>query len=452
MSTKDTSKDLGTKGAPKDFDEELRKIYYDKTVNTSSAKRLKQAASDRGVKATMKQVEAFILKQSAFQKTKTFKAPKEFNSIIAPRPGSNLQIDLMELKGKKYKMTGTKYLLNVVDIHSRKAWSIPLPNKKSEGVAKEMSDLIDKITEEQKKLRGIPLNKKIKGKLVSHVKSINSDKGTEFESADFKEMLEKKHDKYGFKIRMFVSDPKDYAKNAIVERFNRTHRRSMVVYKEQNNNTPLTRANIAQITDNYNNDLHSTIKAKPNMVYDLKDKNKQKYKFIDFKLSKGDQVRTLDKLALFEKGTYKYSDKVYTIEAKEGKKFRLEGLKKLYMGYELLLVKDVDNSPGYDQILNDANVEDELKEAEQDRVERAITKDLGVTKERAPSTRTRLREVADAPSEGEYEIDKILKRRQQPNGRYEYRVKWKGYSDASWVPRSDFSNPQLYMDFDNTLK
>jgi hypothetical protein len=44
-------------------------------------------------------------------------------------------------------------------------------------------------------------------------------------------MLEKKHDKYGFKIRMFVSDPKDYAKNAIVERFNRTHRRSMVVYK-----------------------------------------------------------------------------------------------------------------------------------------------------------------------------------------------------------------------------
>jgi hypothetical protein len=103
------------------------------------------------------------------------------------------------------------------------------------------------------------------------------------------------------------------------------------------------------------------------MVYDLKDKNKQKYKFIDFKLSKGDQVRTLDKLALFEKGTYKYSDKVYTIEAKDGKKFRLEGLKKLYMGYELLLVKDVDNSPGYDQILNDANVEDELKEAEQDR-------------------------------------------------------------------------------------
>jgi hypothetical protein len=230
-------------------------------------------------------------------------------------------------------------------------------------------------------LRGIPITKKINGKLVSHVKSINSDKGGEFESAVFNNMLEEKQEKYGFPIRMYVSDPKDYAKNAIVERFNRTHRRSMVVYKEQNNNTPLTRANISQITENYNNDIHSTIKAKPNMVYDLKDKNKQKYKFIDFKLSKGDQVRTLDKLALFEKGTYKYSDKLYTIEAREGKKFRLDGLKKLYMGYELLLVKDVDHSPEYDQIINDANVEDELQEAEQDRVERAITRDLG--KERA---------------------------------------------------------------------
>ena len=112
---------MSSKSPILDIEKELREIYYDKTVNTSSAKRLKQAATDRGVKATMKQVEAFIIKRGAFQKMKTFKAPKEFNYIIAPRPGSNLQIDMMELLGKKYKMKGTKYLLNVVDIHSRKA-------------------------------------------------------------------------------------------------------------------------------------------------------------------------------------------------------------------------------------------------------------------------------------------------------------------------------------------
>ena len=31
------------------------------------------------------------------------------------------------------------------------------------------------------------------------------------------------------------------------------------------------------------------------------------------------------------------------------------------MGYELLLVKGVDNNPGYDQVINGANVEDDLK-------------------------------------------------------------------------------------------
>eukprot|EP01050_Picozoa_sp_SAG11_P056128 SAG11_NODE_34649_length_270_cov_11.456140_2_plen_47_part_01 len=45
-----------------------------------------------------------------------------------------------------------------------------------------MSELIDTITKEQKEYRDIPQDLKVKGKLVSHVKSINSDAGGEFES------------------------------------------------------------------------------------------------------------------------------------------------------------------------------------------------------------------------------------------------------------------------------
>ena len=358
------------------MEEELKNIYYDPDVNTSSAKRLYQAAKDRGIKVKIKEVDEFIKKQEAFQQTKTFKAPKEFNSIIAPRSGSNLQIDLMELK-TRYKIKGTPYLLNVVDIHSRKAWSIPLPNKESSTVTKAMSELIDTITKEQKEYRDIPQDLKVKGKLVSHVKSINSDAGGEFESKVFKDMLKEKADKYNFPIRQYVSDPKDYSKNAIVERFNRTFRRLMLVDKKQRNNAPQTKEDVARHVKNYNNDLHSTIKAKPEMVYKLKDTNKQKYKFIDFKLSKGDKVRTLNKNALFDKGTYEYSDKVYTITEKNGKRYKLDGLQKQYMGYELLLVDDVQHSPGYDQIIVDANREAELQDLEQDKTERAMNKDLG---------------------------------------------------------------------------
>eukprot|EP01047_Picozoa_sp_COSAG01_P107153 COSAG01_NODE_36194_length_521_cov_0.248815_1_plen_63_part_10 len=63
------------------MEKELKNIYYDPNVNTSSAKRLYQAAKERGVKVKQKEVDEFIKKQEAFQQTKTFKAPKEFNSI-----------------------------------------------------------------------------------------------------------------------------------------------------------------------------------------------------------------------------------------------------------------------------------------------------------------------------------------------------------------------------------
>ena len=95
-------------------------------------------------------------------------------------------------------------------------------------------------------------------------------------------MLKSKEEKYGFPITMYTSDPKDFAKNGIVERFNRTFRRLMLVDKAQNNNKQQTRDDVARHIRNYNNDIHSTIKARPEHVWLLKDKNKQKYKFIDF--------------------------------------------------------------------------------------------------------------------------------------------------------------------------
>ena len=52
---------------------------------------------------------------------------KKFTTIRAPRPGANMQMDLMfffpEIKGK----TG---VLNAIDVHSRKAFSELINNKK----------------------------------------------------------------------------------------------------------------------------------------------------------------------------------------------------------------------------------------------------------------------------------------------------------------------------------
>ena len=62
----------------------------------------------------------------------------------------------------------------------------------------------------------------------------------------------------------------DFAKNAIVERYNRTLRRIMEVDKAKREPRPFTEADIARYVKNYNNDLHSTIKARPIDVYEYK--------------------------------------------------------------------------------------------------------------------------------------------------------------------------------------
>eukprot|EP01051_Picozoa_sp_SAG22_P011746 SAG22_NODE_1158_length_5329_cov_126.882792_1_plen_57_part_10 len=56
---------------------DLKDIYYDKDINTSSAKRLYDAARERGVKTTMAKVKDFLSKQEAAQVTKVFKKPKD---------------------------------------------------------------------------------------------------------------------------------------------------------------------------------------------------------------------------------------------------------------------------------------------------------------------------------------------------------------------------------------
>ena len=246
-----------------------------------------------------------------------------------------------------------------------------------------MEGIIKKITADQKEYR----DGKGAKKDVQIVRNLNTDAGGEFISEKFQEMLN------NLKINHYTSDPKDYAKNALVERFNRTIRGIMMADKAQRDNKPFTEADIERYVRNYNQDIHSTIKAKPEDVYQLKDKNKQKYTFIQFKLDKGDKVRTLDKKALFDKGTYEYSDKVYTIKAKDKNRYELDGVKKKYLGYELMLVPDVQNSPDYDFIEANANRIAEIRDEEQDRTERRINKELGSAEERAGATlQSKLRE------------------------------------------------------------
>ena len=106
-------------------------------------------------------------------------------------------------------------------------------------------------------------------------------------------------------VQLHISRKEEFAKNAIVERFNRTMRIMARKYLEDDFGTRQDMVNDWQmIVDAYNSNKHRTIKTRPISVWDGKSKNQQDYIDVKYDFEKGDKVRVLYKKELFEKGTY----------------------------------------------------------------------------------------------------------------------------------------------------
>ena len=115
-----------------------------------------------------------------------------------------------------------------------------------------------------------------------------------------------------------------------------------------------------------------------------------------------------------------------------------------------MLVEAVDHSPDYDVTVVAKNKQDEAQDIEQDKQEKAINKDLGKGSKENVIEKT-LRDIEQELEEGEYEVEKVLRRRKR-NNRFEYLIKYKGYPDSenTWEPRSNIK-VDLYKAFDRTL-
>ena len=360
--------------------ESLRDLFYSKRTGLGSFDKMWRKVKKEGLDFTQKEVKDFLSKQRTAQITKDFKKPKKFTTIRAPAPGNNLQMDLMFFKPKVSGKTG---VLNVVDVHSRKAWSVPIANKKESTVLKAFMPILDEIQQD--------------GKEVRHV---NSDDGNEFVSVW--RFLEQNG------VQLHKSRKEEFSKNAIVERFNRTLRRLMDAYITEFGRGSLIE-DWDEIVGNYNEDFHRTIKAEPGEVWDGDAKNKQDYKDIKYDFVKGDKVRVLYKKELFEKGTYGWEPQLYEItrilrtgdfNTLEQKHFvspvLASGANEVnlgkeksdwYMGYELQKVEGVKRSPDFDEKKmkrSEAQVE---KQKAQEKQKRKLAKE-GLD-DAAPPTRGR---------------------------------------------------------------
>jgi len=366
--------------------EPLREIYYDKRVGLTSFDKLWRKVKKAGLNYTQKEVKSFLNRQQSTQLTKEFKKPRNFTTIRAPEPGTNLQMDLMFFAPKIKGKTG---VLNVVDVHSRRAFSELITNKKEATVKKAFEKILAEIAKDGKKVR-----------------HVNSDDGKEFVSVW--KLLQDNG------IQLHKSRKEEFAKNAIVERFNRTVRNLMRKYEAE-----YPRAGLVEDWDdligNYNESYHRTIKAEPQEVWSGDDKNKQDYKDIKYEFMKGDKVRVLYKKELFEKGTYGWEPQLYVITRilrtedynwLEQKHFVAPvsaagavGAEKpdWYMGYELQKVEGVERSPDFDERKKKASEAQEEKKKAQAKQKRALAKE-GLD-DAASSTRGRKKTREENPNE-----------------------------------------------------
>jgi len=235
---------------------------------------------------------------------------------------------------------GYRYMLNVVDVFSKYAWSVPLKDKTGMTVLNGFKQI---VKESERK-----------------PKNIWVDQGKEFYNKNMNEWLKEneinRYSTYG------------EHKSAVVERFNRTLKTNMWKRFTAENTRNWINMLDKLMTD-YNNKYHSTIKMTPveaskkENEEDVTNNNLDKYKINKNKkpiFKAGDKVRISRTKGIFEQGYLpNWSEEIYT-------------------------VVEVKNTNPYTYIINDMNGEliagsfytEELQKTEQEvfRIEKIIRK------------------------------------------------------------------------------
>ena len=240
-------------------------------------------------------------KQYSKELNKLAKKNFERRTIITYFPNDIWAMDLMDVGNISKDNDGIKFLLNIVDIYSRYAYSIPLKSKKGTEILKAV-----------KTLKVLP-------------KKMWVDEGHEFYNKEFMTFLKSNN------IDMYHTN--SGLKSVFVERFNRTLREIMNQYFIEHNTDEYVNV-LQDMIDDYNNKIHSRTKQKPINIYlhNAEPKQKEITGMDKPKFSIGDFVRISKVKKTFEKGyTIRWSKEVFEITEVDNKQdpvmYRLKDLK-----------------------------------------------------------------------------------------------------------------------------
>ena len=286
----------------------LKQLYYDSETGLLSKDKLYRKAKAIDNNITLKVVKEFLDKQATAQITQQVVKNKTYDTIISPSVRNNYQADIMYLPHPTLNK-GYKYLLTCIDVNSRYAFVEPLKSKTGPVVFEAFGKMM--------KEHGRPNN-------------LNIDDGAEFNYKPFKKYCEDNH------IVLWISNPEQSNKNAIIERFHRTLRNIILRYEVAFNKSYI--GEMSKFLRNYNSTYHKTIETTPISIWEGKEKNIQPITYTQNDFKVGDEVRHKTIKGTFDKGssTTNYTKTVYKITRIEGKSIYLDDLTKPFKSFELV--------------------------------------------------------------------------------------------------------------------
>lgn len=223
----------------KKSDEDLvKELFYNPKTGFISAYKVYKKLKERGNDIKLREVEDILKEQEVNQIYKP-KGRNDFIPIVARGIRDIYQMDLLDVSQYSKWNKGYNWIMNVLDVYSRYALSLPMKTKTIEDVLPTFKKAVETL--------GKP-------------KNLTTDLESAVMSNEFQEYLNKE------KITHYAIDPEKKRNNSIVERFNRTLRESIrnVLFAFDTNDWL---EYLDSIIENYNMTIHRTINATPYSIF-----------------------------------------------------------------------------------------------------------------------------------------------------------------------------------------
>ena len=273
----------------------LNSIYYDtkQTGSFGGIDRLRRA-SHPALGASVKEVRQWLSEQDTYTLHKPVRYRFRRRRVVVGGINHQWQADLVDMSRLKRYNDDHTFLLIVIDVFSKKAWSIPLKNKSASSLTAAFRRLLKNNDGPQ---------------------TMQTDKGKEFLNRQLQDFYKQKG------IRHFTTHNEE-TKACIVERFNRTLKTRM--WKYFTKYQTLRYLDVVQhLVDSYNASYHRSIGMSPTEVNVVNQEKvwqrlygTEKTSTIEPGLKVDDRVRISKAKRMFKKGYLpNWSDEIFTVKS-----------------------------------------------------------------------------------------------------------------------------------------